>query len=116
MERIREGVTVVQIGKLDQRIVVSQPTTTNTMGSVEKSYSDVATLWAYVISERGNEAFQAARTQGKAQIRVLVRYRADITNGWRVTWRSQNYNITYVDRSGYRKGELWLTCETAEAT
>ena len=101
----------MQIGKLDQRVVLQSLTETNDRGAVSQAWEDVATVWAQVISQRGSEAFESARLNATETIRVQMRYRADVTTEWRLVWASQNYSIIAVDRSQRRKGELWVTAQ-----
>lgn len=65
--------------------------------------------WAKVVSERGNEALESARTQSTEVVRMMVVYRADVLTTWRVKWEDQYYDIIAVDRSKKRQNELWFT-------
>lgn len=105
----------MKIGQLDQIVKLQQPTETNTSGSVVKSYADVATVWARIVSEKGNEAFTSARVNAREKLRIEIRHRSDVDVTWRLVWDAKNYNILNVDRSLRRKGELWLTCELVGA-
>lgn len=102
-------------GELDQRIELLSPVEVNNAGSLEQSYSTVATVFGKVISQRGNESFEAARTNARAAIRVKLRYRSDVTTKWRLNWSGQNYNIVFRDPSERRQGWLWLTAEVKDA-
>lgn len=99
----------MQAGKLDQKIELYSKAQVNSFGSVTEAWTLVAEVWGHVISQRGNEAFEAARTNAKETIRVKLRYRADVETTWRVRWFGQDYAIFAVDRSMQRKGELWVT-------
>lgn len=104
----------MQTGKLDQRVTIEAMTEVNESGSLTKSYADVTTVWAHVISQRGNESFEAARTNTRETIRVKMRFRTDITPESRIRWRDTSYNVKYIDESNRRNGELWLTCEVID--
>jgi SPP1 family predicted phage head-tail adaptor len=105
----------LQIGKLDQWVTLSSPLVTNSLGSVSETYSDVATVRARIISEKGTEAFESARVNAREKIRVQMRYRSDVTNKWRLAWLGQYYNVIVTDRSLKRDGEIWLTAELVGA-
>ena len=105
----------MQIGKLDERITIQALTETNNFGSLTQSWADVATVWAHVKSQRGSESFEAARVNARETIRVKIRYRDDVTYKHRIVWQSQNYSITFLDRSSRRDGELWITCQVVGA-
>lgn len=105
----------MQAGKKDQPIYFESPTVTNNSGSVTTSWADAAGNsppepdWAYIISQRGDEAFQSARTESDEIIRLCVNYRDDLQTTWRLKWLNQYYHIVRADRSNARAGELWIT-------
>jgi len=112
----------MQAGKQDQLVYFESPTPTNTEGEAGTTWVDASGNsprtpdYALVITERGNEAFEAARLNSVRSIRCMVRYRADVETEWRVEWEGDKYNITAVDRSNRRAGELWITAELLGAT
>ncbi len=99
----------MQIGKMDQQIILQSLVETNTNGSLSQVFTTVATVWANVIEPRGSEAFEAARINAKETVRVRIRYRSDVTTAWRFQWMGQNYSITAADRTERRNGYLWLS-------
>jgi SPP1 family predicted phage head-tail adaptor len=99
----------MDIGKLDQRITFQSPSEVNQNGEVQLTYATVDTVYGKVITQRGSEAFESARVNARAVIRVLVRYRSDVNTTWKMLWESQTYDIAAVDRSNRRQGELWIT-------
>lgn len=105
----------MKTGQLDQQIVIQSLSETSDAGSLTRAWSTLATVFGHVITQRGGEAFEAARVNARETIRVMIRYRADITTKHRLQWASQSYDITAVDRSGRRKGELWLTAQVVGA-
>lgn len=104
-----------QTGKLDKKITLQSYGKTNNSGQLEIVYADAAEVWAEIISRRGNEAFESARTNAHRIIRVRIRYRADVTLKWRIVWEGQTYNITDLDPTQRRSGALWMTCEAVGA-
>ena len=106
----------MQTGKLDQHIVLKQPTTVNSGGQVVETYTTVATVWAEILTQRGNEAFEAARVNAQRVIRARIRYRTDILTTWVCEWQGVEYNITEVDRSQRRAGALWFTAQAKGVT
>lgn len=107
----------MQTGKLDQRVTLYSRTVENESGEVVESYTLVATVWASVKpkSFKNAEIFEGAQAEAKESILILVRWRDDVTTEWRMVWRDQTYNITQVDRSQRRKGELYLTADLENA-
>lgn len=112
----------MQAGKNDQLIYFEYQSNTNNFGDILSSWVDAsgesppAPDWAMVITQKGNEAFEAARMQSARTIRCMVRYRPDIQTTWRVKWNDEYYYIREIDRSKIRDGELWFTAELLGAT
>lgn len=100
-------------GKLSDRIELQSATENNSFGSVTTTYTTVSTVFAYVKTQSGGEAFEAARVNAKETLRVKIRARADITTKWRIGWDGQYYNVTAVDRS--ESGYTWLTAQAVGA-
>lgn len=105
----------MQTGKLDERIELLSLTEVNSGGELTRTYVSQGTVFAHVKTQHGWEAMEAARTNARQTIRVLLRYRADVDIKWKIIWESQEYNITAIDRSMKRDGELWLTCQVVGA-
>ena len=108
-------------GELDQQVFFESPLETNVDGEITTTWQDESGVsppendWAHVISQRGSESFEAARTNASAIIRAQVHYREDVKVTWRVLWEGEYYNITNVDRAQRRDGYLWLTAEVVGA-
>jgi SPP1 family predicted phage head-tail adaptor len=105
----------MQIGKLDQEITIQQQARQNYGGAVTNVWTDYATVFAMVISQKGREAFEAARLNARSTVRMMIRYDAAIESDWRIMWNGEYYNITHIDKSGRRKNEMWITAELSEA-
>ena len=105
----------MRVGELDQIVELQEPVEANNGGEITLTYNPVESVAALVMSQRGSEAFESARTNARETIRVKLRYRDDVLTTWRLAWMGQNYNIKVVDRSNRRKGELWLTAEVVGA-
>lgn len=102
-------------GQMDQRITLQSLTEINEFGALSQSWSDVASVAARVVSQKGGEAFEAARVNARETIRVMIRYRGDVKTSWRAVWQTQSYNIIHIDRSQRRDGVLWFTAEAVGA-
>ena len=105
----------MQTGQNDQRIYFESPTESNDGGELTRGWTPVGYDWAMVISQRGSEAFEAARENARETIRLRLRFRTDVLVTWRMTWMGQVYHLKHVDRTQHRKGELWLTAELVGA-
>jgi SPP1 family predicted phage head-tail adaptor len=106
------GFTAVKAGDLDQRITLQALSEVNESGELVQSYATKAIVWAKLISWKGTEALEAARVNAREYIRIGIRYRDDVNDTWRVLWGGRTYGIIHLDRTGRRKGELWVTVES----
>lgn len=106
----------MNIGDLDQRVTLQVLASTNDAGDLKNAWTELAMVYAKVITDHGSEAFQSARTEARETIRVLIRYRTDVDTNARLEWMGQQYYISAVDRSGRRAGELWLTAQVVGKT
>ncbi len=102
----------MDIGELDQLITLESPNATAVEGQVKSTWTRVDVVYGKVISQKGNESFEAARTKSRALIRVKIRFRSDVLPTWRIQWGGKVYGITFVDPSEERKGALWITAES----
>lgn len=102
-------------GKLEHEILLQTLQETNVQGENKQTWVTIATVWANIISQRGSEAFEAARINARQTLRILIRYRDDVDTSSRIEWQGQQYNIIAVDRTNRRKGELWITAQVMGA-
>lgn len=111
----------MESGRRDEPIYFERPTNTNTDGVARVTWSDMSGNspptpdWAYITTQRGNEAFEAARNNVTEIIRLCVGYRDDVESTCRMKWNDQYYYFIHVDRSKRRNSELWLTAKLAGA-
>lgn len=70
----------MQAGRLRDRLVVQNPTTTRSpTGQPVKTWSDAETIWAEVKGISGREQMSAGAELAEATIRVWIRFRHDVT-------------------------------------
>lgn len=111
----------MQAGQKDQPVFFEYKVETNDGGVVRTVWLDASGEspaqpdWAYILSERGSEAFESARTNARETIRLCVLYRPDVETTWRMKWLDQYYDVIHADRSQHRKNELWITARLVGA-
>ena len=68
-------------GRLDRRITLQRQVASgqDAYGAPQTSWEDVATVWAAVEPVSGREFWAQQQVQAEATIRLIIRYRADIT-------------------------------------
>ena len=66
-------------------------------GSQRPVYSTVAEVWAKWTNVHGNEVWQSKAAQAVQPATVLIRYRADIDNTWRVLKGGQAFEVVSLD-------------------
>lgn len=101
----------MRIGRLDQRVALySVAQAKDAAAAIVDTPTLVATVWAEVIAQKGDESFKAAQQQAARTIKVKLRHdeRYVVTTSWLVEWNGDQYDIVDVDRAQRRDGELWL--------
>ncbi|MBY0467609.1 MAG: phage head closure protein [Burkholderiaceae bacterium] len=100
-------------GELDQRVQLQRRDDTQVrdeLGTLPEVWITVATLWAKVEPLRGREYFAAGQMQAATDVRVTIRFRADVRADWRVVHRSRPMGIASVIDIEARREFLELMC------
>lgn len=98
-------------GTLRHVVTIRQRATTqNAIGEPSASWSDVATVRAWVQDMSGREFMAAQGEQNSVNVRVLIRHRADITPAMQVVWGSVTLNIEAVLSPTRNGSVLELMC------
>lgn len=100
--------------KKDERITLETQSEVNILGNVEITFTELGAVWAGIKSQKGNEALEASRINATDTIRVCIKYRDDIGTKDRFLWRDNYYNITAIDKTDRRKGDLWITAQATQ--
>ena len=96
---------------LDQRITFQRKTRiADAMGGAVEAWEDVATVWANVRSNRGQEYLRGERVAAEAEYTFKIRYRS-VNETQRIVWDGEAYNITQVEREGGRKLYTYIHAE-----
>lgn len=101
-----------EIGELDQRVELQKEVRTpDNMGGFTSEWVTEDTVWAHVRPLRGSERDQADRTQAEGGYMVVIRWRGDVTEAWRIRWvnRDRIFNIRFIQDGGQR--DLYLPME-----
>lgn len=98
-------------GKLDRRITLQRRTLTqSTMGDVQETWENVATVWARRLSSKGREFYSGGVSLGVEDAGFQIRYSVDVSaidQTCRIIFDGANYDIFSIDENG-RKGYLTI--------
>ena len=98
-------------GDLDQRVTLQHVVVSRSATGAEvQTWQDIATVYASVRPLRGREFFAAGETQAAVDVRVLIRYRDDVTREMRVLHRGKPLDIVSVIDQDSRRESLELMC------
>ncbi|WP_318594326.1 phage head closure protein [Enterobacter kobei] len=88
----------MQAGKLRHRVTIQEPVMVQNSetGAVNKTWLDVATVWAEVSPLSAREFIAAQASQGEITTRITIRFRTGITRKHRILFRGGIYNIEGV--------------------
>lgn len=105
-----------QPGELDQRVTIVRETlASDGQGGSTLSLSTVATVWAKVIARSGHERMYDDRLNAEAGYTFVIRWRSDVREDDRLSWRGQDYNIRAIAQDGGRKLYLEIDAERGVA-
>ncbi len=103
----------IEAGVLDKRATLLAPVYNDAQDEIA-SWNPVTTVWAGIAPGVGREINQAGRTVAVTQVIVIMRYRADIDERWRVQDRDRIYQIKNIVDVLRRHVQLQLTCEEVQ--
>lgn len=86
------------------------------MGGSAVAWTTQATVWAHVRPLRGSERAQADRIEAQGGFLVVVRYRDDVNEAWRIVWNGRTMNINFIQDNGKRSAYLPMECTAGVAT
>ena len=85
------------IGQLRHRITFKSPTATPDEGGGQSiAWVDGASVWARIVAQGGPEIVRAGEIVPRAQYRVTIRHRTDITPTMRITFGAKTLEIDAV--------------------
>ena len=95
-------------GALRDRITIKRETNTpDGSGGYDRSWSELATVWANVTSLNGREAVLGHVLQGISTFQIVIRHRTDIEPAMQILWGSRELNVhSAEDKTGTRQ---WTT-------
>lgn len=105
----------MNIGLMNIRIVIQKNTlVTDEIGNQLNAWADYFSCAATAGSESGAETNKAGETQEADNIAFTVRYcpetLAVTSTGYRVIFRDEIYNITYIDHMNFKRKVLKIWC------
>ncbi|MBK4414170.1 phage head closure protein [Enterobacter hormaechei] len=105
----------MQAGKLRHRVTIQEPVMVQNpeTGAVNKTWRDLATVWAEVSPLSAREFIAAQASQGEITTRITIRFRPGITRMNRILFRGEIYNIDGV-LPDPKSGREYLTLPCSE--
>lgn len=103
----------MQAGKLNKRVSVQKPARVQDLesGAMTAGWVEERKQFAAIDPLSVNAFVAAQAAQSKVSVRIVLRYRDDITSAWRIVHKGKIYNIEGVlpdDNSG--REYLTLAC------
>ena len=106
----------MKIAEMNERIVIQKSRMeTDTIGNHTLKWFDYYYCWARVDNVSGKEFWEAAQHNAQDSLYFTIRYFSPVhdldTKHYRVKFRGQIYNITFIDHSQYKNKMLRLMAE-----
>lgn len=106
---------IATLGELRERVTIQVPATVlDATGSSTVTYSDLATVWARVVTVRAPEDEVAERQAMLALYAVTIRSRPGILPTYRFLWRSRPLQIVDMRQPDEQRRFLVFGCRDAE--
>lgn len=107
------------LGEWKGRITIQKSTLGNdSTGNHVLSWEDYYTCWAYVNNLSGKEYWEAAQVNAQKDIYFIIRYCSEVvamdTEHYRILFRGQVYNITFLDNVKYQNRTLKIRASLAK--
>lgn len=97
-------------GYLKNRVTVLKPISGSENPFDKVTYEPLCTVWASVQPQRGKEYYDSQRIANQLNVKIVIRYRSDVTEGMQVECKGHTYVIQSVV-DPYLSGEsLELYC------
>jgi len=98
----------IDIGALNRRLILQSPSEiADGAGGVTRDFETVATLWGSVTALTSRGEVEAERLGAALRLRIVIRFRADVTTRHRFAEGSRLYRIVAVrEMSGRRFLEI----------
>lgn len=100
--------------KLDRRITIEKPTTTQAADNQTiDTWSTFISCWASVRPTRGNEQIEAEMPFASHTLDFIIRYRTTITEQMRIAYKGKTYQIKSILEIGRNEG-LRITAQWSD--
>lgn len=104
--------------KLNKRITIQKcSVVADVIGNRVQKWEDYYTCWAYVNNLSGKEYWAAAQNNAQHSLYFLIRYSSKVADlnseQYRVKFRGQIYNLTFIDNVQYENKRLKMMAELA---
>lgn len=107
------------LGEWKERITIQKSTLGNdSAGNHVLSWEDYYTCYAYVNNLSGKEYWEAAQVNAQKDLYFIIRYCSEVsamdTEHYRILFRGQVYNITFLDNVKYQNKTLKVRASLAK--
>lgn len=100
---------MVMAGKLDREVEFQNAVeASNEMNEKVPTFTEAFKTFAKVMELPGKEGYEGDQKQDRADIRLKIRYREDITIESRFIYKGRTYDITSIQEVGKRDALLIL--------
>lgn len=102
----------MRAGRLRHIVTLQQPQAEQSQyGEKILKWADVEKVWAGIEAAKGDVIYAADQKYHESETVVIIRWRADVTPGWRVIHDQKRVlEITHVDDRNGTCTELYLRC------
>lgn len=106
-----------QVGELYHRVTFKREVSVDDgMGGSTTAWQDIAEVWAHVRPLTGRERQIAGEIAAVANYLIVIRYRDDLRENDKATWRGIDLNIRFIRDRGPRAAYLEIEADKGAGT
>ena len=91
--------------------LLQKATVRDDFGQEVETWNLIDSVWASVETLSGKQVFDAQQHKIEINRKILIRYRDDIAEGWRVRHGSKEYEVVVPSDPDNRSRQLYLMCK-----
>jgi SPP1 family predicted phage head-tail adaptor len=101
--------------KMNDRVtLVMPPVGRDAAGQTIGEWSDVATVWANVLFQRGAEVLRANAPASIVMVSIRIRARSDVDGAWRARFKGVEYDVKSALPDSGDRAFMFLVCESVK--
>lgn len=101
---------IYNAGMLNKRVKIVKPSTNEESGFSAVTDKPFLTVWASIQPLRGREYYETEKVQNTENVKIIIRYRENVTESCKILYKNHTYKIQSVVNPNMQNESLELYC------